>query len=260
TFLVCDRVMPSNEGRGYVLRRVLRRAALFGRKLGEERFLRNIAIEVTKSMQHIYPELKQNYSHIINVINDEEIRFHETLDSSLNLLDGLLETKKDDKDKIIPGGVAFQFYDTYGLPREVLAEVAQQSGFKVDWEGFEAELERQRERARAAHKIASPSIPSGETFGRTKVSVSLLPTEFVGSTRTRCQSKVISLEDEGKSLGTAHQGQQIYVILDRTPFYGEMGGQVGDTGEIRAKKGRIEVTNTVRQTINGNDLIVHQGK
>lgn len=262
TFLIGDGVIPSNEGRGYVLRRVLRRAALFGRKLGvEEQFLGTLAEAVIAQMKPIYPELKREREFILSALAAEEERFDQTLNVGLNLLDGIIEEARGSGKSSISGEDVFQLYDTYGFPKELTAEIAAEHGLSVDLESFEKEMELQRERARAAHKIAPPRIPSGETFGRTKVSVSLPPTEFVGSTRTRCQSKVINLlADEEKSVETAHTGQRVYVVLARTPFYGEMGGQVGDTGEIRAKKGRIEVTNTVRQTIKGNELIVHQGK
>ncbi len=249
TFLIGDGVMPSNEGRGYVLRRVIRRAALFGRKLGEKRFLRNIAIEVTKNMQHIYPELKQNYSQIINVINNEEIRFHETLDSSLNLLDGLLESKKSEIDKTISGEVAFHFYDTYGLPREVLAEVAAESGFEVDWKGFEGEMERQRERARATRKPIEEKFIITEKGGYTP--------KFVGDKRLKCRARIRRLLVDGEPVKKASEGQDVIVRLDTTPFYGEMGGQVGDTGEIRGPRGTVRVEDTVRDA---NDTAVHHGK
>jgi len=254
-FLACDGIMPSNEGRGYVLRRVLRRATLLSRKLGKERFLRNIAIEVTKNMQHIYPELKQNYSHIINTINEEEIRFHETLDFSLNLLDGYLESRKNDKEKTIPGKVAFHFHDTYGLDREVLAEEAEQSGFKVDWEEFETEMEQQRERARAAHKAKMGKIVDAPAY----TGEGLPEIEFVGEDfrKLKHDSVVLKLALKGNLKRRLVEGDEGEVILRETPFYGEMGGQVGDTGEILGPRGRFVVENTIRPW---PELTIHRGK
>ena len=220
TFLIGDGVIPSNEGRGYVLRRVLRRAALFGRKLGvEEQFLGTLAEAVVSNMSHVYPELNRERKFILGTIAAEEERFDQTLNVGLNLLDGIIEEARGSGKSSISGEDVFQLYDTYGFPKELTAEIAAEHGLSVDLESFEKEMELQRERARAAHKIAPPRIPSGETFGRTKVSVSLPPTEFVGSTRTSCQSKVINLlADEEKSVETAHTGQRVYVVLARTPF------------------------------------------
>ncbi len=158
TFLIADGVIPSNEGRGYVLRRVLRRAALFGRTLGLDKpFLAEVSREVTSKMGHIYSELVKNRDTLIKVINTEEARFDETLSTGLNLLNQIMEQAEERADKKISGEEIFKLYDTYGFPSELTAEMAADSGLSVDLEGFEAEMERQRERARAAHKFVDVS-------------------------------------------------------------------------------------------------------
>ena len=263
TFLIADGVVPSNEGRGYVLRRVLRRGHLAGRSLGKrEPFLREVADEVVISMKHIYPELARGYAHIIGVIDNEEKKFLQTVDSGLNVFDLTSETMKSRGEGRVSGEVAFHLYDTYGLPIEVLTEVAEEKGFEVDMEGFETEMEQQRERARAAHKFTlSASIDLAAT-----VSVEHVPrsTDFIGHARLRNRSPVVVLLPEGEwpedRVGSISEGQNAGIIVRETPFYAERGGQVGDTGEIRGRKGRFEVANTIKQTVRGSELIVHLGK
>ena len=256
TFLVCDGVMPSNEGRGYVLRRVIRRAALFGRRLDrEKRFLEDIAENVIKQMQYVYPELEQNYVHILTVIDEEEKRFHDTLGFSLNLLDVLLRGYESEGEKTISGQDAFHFYDTYGLPRELLAEVAEQGGFEVDWKGFESEMEQQRERARAAHKSKMSEIAEAPTY----TGGGLPEIEFVGDDcrKLKHRSVVLQLAIKGEWKTRLFEGDEGEVVLCETPFYGEMGGQVGDTGEILGLEGRFIVEDTIRPW---PELTIHRGK
>jgi len=202
TFLACDGVTPSNEGRGYVLRRVLRRAVLFGRKLGlraaifggklglEERFLEDIAEEVIKKMEHVYPELTRDYVPILTVIDEEEKRFNDTLGFALNLFDVLLRGYESEGEKTISGKDAFYFSDTLGLPREVQAEVAEESGFEVDWEGFEEELEKQRERARAARKPIEEKAVLTEK--------GLYEIKFVGDEKLKCRARIWRLLADGR--------------------------------------------------------------
>jgi alanyl-tRNA synthetase len=252
TFLIADGIVPSNEGRGYVLRRVLRRAFLFGRKLDrEKRFLEDIAEEVINKMKHVYPELEEKYAPILTVIDEEDKRFHDTLDFGLNLFDVLLRGYESEAEKTISGQDAFHFYDTYGLPREVLAEVAEQGGFEVDWEGFEAEMERQRERARAAQK--SVTIDTKLVYS----SADQAESKFIGYKKLTHDSSVEWLGYKGKSQYSVSEGKEVDVVIKETPFYGEMGGQVGDTGEIRGDNSRIVVANTFRTP---NDTTINHGK
>jgi len=257
TFLIADGVVPSNEGRGYVLRRVIRRAALFGRKLGLRRLLDDMAIVVINNMQSVYPELRQNYVRIRNVIDEEELRFHETLDSGLNLLDGFLESHKSDEVKTMGGDVAFHFYDTYGLPREILAEVAKESGFEVTWEGFEREMEQQRERARAARKSKIGEITEAPAYTGEKGDLPEI--EFVGNDchKLKHRSVVLLLAQKGAWKTRLVEGDEGEVILKETPFYGEMGGQVGDTGEMLGPEGRFIVEDTIRPW---PELTIHHGR
>jgi len=256
TFLIADGVLPSNEGRGYVLRRILRRAALFGRTLGLDKpFLGEVAKEVVARMGHVYPELVTRRDPVLKVIGAEEARFGETLSTGLNLLNQIMEQAGAKADKKISGEEIFKLYDTYGFPAELTAEMAADNDLVVDLEGFEVEMEQQRERARAAHQFISPeSILSKEAFGKLKA---IKSTEFVGYKRIWCKAKVLLLMVGDESTESASEGQDVEVILDKTPFYAEMGGQVADTGEIVGKQGKIAVSDTV--WANG-EIIVHRGK
>ena len=257
-FLIADGVSPSNEGRGYVLRRILRRASLFGRKLGmRQQFLEDIAEEVIKKMEDIYPELERDYVQLLTVIDEEEKRFHDTLGSGLNLFDILLRGYQSEAKKMVSSHDAFHFYDTYGLPREVLAEVAEQGGFKVDWEGFEEELEQQRERARAAHKSKLGEIMEAPAYAEGREN--LPDIEFIGDDcyKLKHSTVVLQLAIKGVWKTRLFEGDEGELTLRETPFYGEMGGQVGDMGEILGPEGSFLVEDTIRPW---PELIVHCGK
>jgi alanyl-tRNA synthetase len=351
TFLIGDGVLPSNEGRGYVLRRVLRRAALFGRKLGlEEQFLGSLAETVIGNMSRVYPELKQERRFILSTIAAEEMRFDQTLNVGLNLLDGIIPLKKEaaqaidvekegwrtvasqasqeaDDNKfnvlasmIVPmlialggklalratsldltsvvalgmqtalmpihnkleklekdlrhatrasirdvldeglkelersiltisGEETFLLYDTYGFPKELTAEIAAENGLSVDLEGFEAEMEHQRKRARAAQKINVDTLLVYSNLAQAEC-------KFIDNKLSH-SSTVEWLQYSDQSLQLVCHGQEVNMIIKETPFYGEMGGQVGDVGEILGPRGRIVVANTIR-TAKGT--IVHQGE
>jgi alanyl-tRNA synthetase len=252
-FLIADGVIPSNEGSGYVLRRVLRRTSLFGRRLGLDRpFLAETARTTVEKMGHVYPELKQRQDFILQVVENEEAKFAETLNTGLELLDGIMAKAGGRKE--ISGTDAFKLYDTYGFPVELTREIAADRGFSVDLKGFEREMEKQKEKARAAQKF---EVKVGG--GVVGISGHLEATPFVGYGSLNCKSKIISLSVDDKSIDKVKAGQEAVVILESTPFYGEMGGQVGDTGEIRGPTGRFIVTNTVRSQAQP-DVIVHQGK
>jgi alanyl-tRNA synthetase len=262
-FLIADGVIPSNEGRGYVLRRLLRRTSLFGRRLGLDKpFIEKMTEATIKLMGHVYTELKQRQEFIQQVVESEEARFGETLSTGLELLDGIMA--KAGGRKRISGTDAFKLYDTYGFPVELTAEIAADNGFSVDLKGFEREMEGQKEKARAARKDVIIQAPTARATaeGLTPEVVvtsaeSLSKVEFVGYNNLNCKSKILSLSADNKSVKTIKEGQKANLILEVTPFYGEMGGQVGDTGEIRGKSGKFQVTNTVHVA---PDVIVHQGK
>jgi len=253
-FLIADGVVPGNEGRGYVLRRVLRRAALFGRKLGVEGpFLTEVAQRVVDRMGHTYAELSMHAGLVRNMVAVEEERFGQVLDTGLNWLDRMMERASARNSSTIDGWDMFTLYDTYGFPKELTAEIASERGFSVDLEGFEVEMDKQRERARAAHKFAlgdTASLDAYEQMGR-------VPTLFTGYEHWKQQSVVSGLLVAGSQVESASEGEDVEVVLRETPFYGDMGGQVGDTGWIRGPDGQVEVAQTVRPL---PELIVHKGR
>ncbi len=257
TFLIGDGVMPANEGRGYVLRRLLRRTALFGRRLGLDKpFLTETAKATIKQMEHIYPEIEQRRDFIIKVIELEEARFSETLSTGLELLDGIMAEAAGKRGNRISGKQAFKLYDTYGFPIELTTEIAADRGFSTDLDGFNKEMEKQRERARASHKFGSVYFWFPDALSKA--------TSFVGYGSLRHESSILGLwvynESVNDSVHEVGKEQEAGVILEATPFYAEMGGQVGDTGEICGAKGRFSVTNTIRiETGLPVDTIVHQG-
>ena len=252
-FLIADGVIPSNEGRGYVLRRLLRRAALFGRRLGVDKPFLSETVKVTiEQMGHIYPEIVQRQDFIIKVIELEEARFGETLNTGLELLDGIMEELVSKGRRDIPGEDAFRLYDTYGFPIELTKEIAAERGLLVNLEGFEREMEKQRERAKASHKF---EVTLKETAGLAE-QLGIQGTPFVGYHTLEHKSVILNLLVDNSSVDKIEDRQEASLILETTPFYGEMGGQVGDTGEIRSSSGRFLVTNTIRVL---PDIIVHQG-
>ncbi len=259
TFLIADGVMPSNEGRGYVLRRVLRRASLFGRKLGlNAPFLSGMAETVVGTMSHIYSELTANQNLIAEVIGIEEGKFTATLDSGLNLVEEIIGEASSQVQKELAGEEVFRLYDTYGFPPELTAEIAREHGLSTDWEGFRAEMEKQRDRARAREVVVKPSPATAVAATRgPQVVTSTLRTRFVGYRKYTSKSKVRGLLAGESSVYSVVQGSEVDVILDKSPFYGEMGGQAGDTGEIGGPKGRVVVTHTARTS---SDMMVHRGK
>ena len=253
TFLIADGVLPSNEGRGYILRRVLRRASLFGRRLGlDQPFLSEIAEVVVDRMSHVYPELMDNRALIKEVIEAEEDRFIAVLDIGLGLVENLIDDALAQGRERLSGEEVFTLYDTYGFPGDLTAEVAKERGLSIDWEGFQEEMEKQRDRARAGQK--SVDIAARISL---KGQMELTRTEFVGYEATSSQAKLLELRVGGQWAEIASQGDEVDIILDKTPFYGEMGGQVGDTGEVSSPKGKVAIANTVRSP---SDVVLHQGR
>ena len=259
TFLISDGVVPGNEGRGYVLRRILRRAVTFARKLGvREPVLVTIAETVIENMREAYPDLERNREFILKVIEQEEARFHDTLDAGLVEVEklaldvGTLKFELDESGiELIPAKEVFRLYDTYGFPPELTEEVAAERGFGVDMEGFEREMEAQRERSRSA-----------KAFGKDKMSeayaaVGLGATRFTGYETLAGESVVVGLLREGVSVQKVGGGEDLEVVTMETPFYAEGGGQVGDRGEITGVSGRFIVEDT-QATMLG--FYVHRGR
>lgn len=251
TFLIGDGVQPSNEGRGYVLRRLLRRAVLFGRKLGlEKAFLSDICNVTIKQMGHLYPELKRRQESILKIVEMEESKFSETLSFGLELLSKVMDASAGTKVKKIPGAEVFKLYDTYGFPVDLTAVIAKERGFSVDMKAFEAERDKQRERARSSQKFVT-----AEGAGVSRA-LDIKATDFTGYTTLNQDTTILGILVKDKTANETGLDQEAGIILESSPFYGEMGGQVGDTGEIRSGRGRFVVTDTVRL----QDKIVHRGK
>lgn len=254
TFLIADGVVPSNDGRGYVLRRIVRRASLFGRKLGlEDVFLTRVATTVIDAMGDDYSELRANQELILNVIDTEEQRFGQALGTGLNWLERIIDRVKATGEQRISGQDAFMLYDTYGFPLELTAEIAGEQGLAVDNAGFEEEMECQRERARAAARFGVREQASLEVYEQAAPD----GTEFTGYRRLGGDSVVLGLIAGGRLIERAGEGEEVEVVLDMTPFYGDMGGQVGDKGFIQSGTGRIEVSQTFRPL---PEVIVHLGQ
>ncbi|MBP5979383.1 MAG: alanine--tRNA ligase [Halomonas sp.] len=244
-FLIADGVLPSNEGRGYVLRRIIRRAIRHGHKLGATKpFFHMLVDALDVEMGEAYPELREARAQIARVLLKEEEQFARTLDHGMGLLNAALEELEGN---MLPGETVFKLYDTYGFPFDLTADVCRERNVTLDEEGFQRELEAQRERARAASQFGADYSASIELDGETS---------FTGYDRLEDQSTVTAIVDsEGNALAALETGQKGTVVLDRTPFYGESGGQVGDTGYLYVEGGRFQVTDTQKQS--GHHL--HQG-
>jgi alanyl-tRNA synthetase len=255
TFLIGDGIMPSNEGRGYVLRRILRRAARHGKMLGINKpFLNEAAMVVIDMMKYTYPDLADKASYITKVILNEEQRFMETLDAGLRVLQEETAALKEAGKSVLPGSLIFKLYDTFGFPTDLTADIVKKDGMTLDMDGFEAQMELQRERARGAWK-GSGEEAVAECY--LKVSSSGVLSEFCGYEGvTRDQAKVTAILVDGKPVDSAREGQQAEIVLDATPFYGESGGQTGDTGYLEGADFNFIVEDTKKPVEN---FIVHKG-
>ncbi|CAD5200554.1 alanine--tRNA ligase [Pseudomonas sp. FEN] len=234
-FLIADGVLPSNEGRGYVLRRIIRRACRHGNKLGAKgSFFYQIVAALVAEMGAAFPELKSQQAHIERVLKAEEEQFAKTLEQGLKILEQDLAELKG---SVVPGDVVFKLYDTYGFPMDLTGDIARERNLTLDEAGFEREMEAQRVRARSASSFGM------DYNSLVKVDVA---TEFTGYTATSGSAKVVALYKEGQSVDVLSEGEEGVVVLDRTPFYAESGGQVGDCGYLKAAGGRFEVRDTTK--------------
>ncbi len=235
-FLIVDGVLPSNEGRGYVLRRIIRRAIRHGHKLDcRQPFFHRLVGPLEAEMGDAYPELREARAQVEQTLLREEQRFAETLDQGLRILD---EALADLEGEVIPGELAFRLYDTYGFPVDLTADIARERGLSIDMEGFEREMERQRERARAAGHFSVDQSRAVELKGET---------EFTGYDRLADLATVEAILHDGRETERLSAGQEGVVYLDHTPFYAESGGQVGDTGRLVGEGVRFRVTDTRKQ-------------
>ena len=251
SFLIADGVMPSNEGRGYVLRRLLRRGVLFGRRLGLDKpFLVDMAAAAIEQKGKTYPELVKRRDFILDVVRNEEERFAGTLSTGLELLDEIMARDETKLRMRVTGEAAFKLYDTFGFPVEITREIASSRGFEVDIEGFEREMDKQREKARSAHKFG------GGEKGGARFTGNFEPTRFVGYAELAKSTRIAGIIVENEGVNAIGTEQKAGIVLADTPFYAEMGGQVGDTGIIRSEGGLFTVTNTLKL---GAHSMLHQG-
>ena len=252
-FLIADGILPSNEGRGYVLRRIMRRAMRHVHKLGvrEPIMWRMVPVLVDEMGGH-FTELRRAEALVTETLKMEETRFQETLDRGLRLLNE--ETTRLPEGGTLPGQVAFKLYDTYGFPLDLTADILRNQGMSVDQEGFDAAMQAQRQAARKAWAGSGEAAFEHIWF---ELRDHLGATEFLGYETYEAEGTVLALVQNGRKVEAAEAGQDVQVVLNQTPFYGESGGQVGDTGIIAGPGGRLQVTDTQKKV---GDLHVHSGK
>ncbi|MBP0860599.1 alanine--tRNA ligase [Bacillus anthracis] len=257
TFAVGDGALPSNEGRGYVLRRLLRRAVRYSKKLNINRpFMFELVPVVGEVMKDFYPEVLEKKDFIAKVVKNEEERFHETLHDGEAILSEVIAKAKEEKTTVISGVDAFRLYDTYGFPIELTEEYAEEAGMTVDHEGFENEMEKQRERARAARQDVDSMQVQGGVLGEVKVA-----SEFVGYGTVATESNVVALVKNGEYTDSLQVGEEGQLMLDVTPFYAESGGQIADRGCLLADGVKVLVKD-VQKAPNGQNLhqvVVEEG-
>ncbi|MGG3834116.1 alanine--tRNA ligase [Geobacillus thermocatenulatus] len=249
TFAIGDGALPSNEGRGYVLRRLLRRAVRYAKHIGIERpFMYELVPVVGEIMHDYYPKVKEKADFIARVIRTEEERFHETLHEGLAILAEVIEKAKEQGSRVIPGEEAFRLYDTYGFPIELTEEYAAEADMTVDHAGFEREMERQRERARAARQDVDSMQVQGGVLGDIKDE-----SRFVGYDELVASSTVLAIVKDGQLVEEVRAGEEAQIIVDVTPFYAESGGQIADQGTFAGQTGTA-VVKDVQKAPNGQHL------
>ena len=241
TFMICDGVLPSNEGRGYVLRRLLRRAARHGKLLGvNEPFLYKVCDTVVHENEGHYPELRERQAYITKVIRVEEENFDKTIDAGLRIYNGMIEEHKAKGETVFSGADAFKLYDTYGFPIDLTIEMAQDEGMTVDQNAFQALMEEQRVRARKAREALGDLAWAGIDLGLDDAN----PTVFTGYDKNLTgQGKILAIVTDGEPCSSIRQGEEGIIVLDQTPFYAEMGGQSPDEGTITLEHNVFTVTN-----------------
>ena len=250
-FLIGDGILPSNEGRGYVLRRIMRRAIRYGRNIGlTDPFLHKTAEVVFDIMRPAYPDLIDAKAFITNVIQNEEVRFSETLDHGLKILNDGLANLKAKGQKRVPGELIFKLYDTYGFPVDIVQDVVRDENLDLDMDGYDQAMKAQRAKSRTVAAFTEIS----EAYKN--ISAEGIMPEFVGYDTTMCESKVLLLVQGGLEVAEAGSGQSVEVVTEATPFYGEAGGQVGDSGKITGPDFDMKVDDTIKDP---TGIIIHKG-
>ena len=244
TFLISDGVMPTNEGRGYVLRRLIRRAARHGRLLGiEGPFLEKLSETVIEGSKDGYPELEEKKTFILNVLHNEESQFNKTIDQGLKILADLEAEMKEAGKSVLGGSDAFRLYDTYGFPIDLTKEILEEKGYTIDEDGFKEEMEVQRKRARESRAVSNYMGADATVYDEIDRNIT---TEFDGYDKLEAASKVTVLTTETEIVDSLMEGQKGTIFVERTPFYATMGGQEGDTGVITTANGVFRVEDTIK--------------
>ncbi|MDF2878181.1 MAG: alaS, partial [Clostridia bacterium] len=256
TFMAADGVLPSNEGRGYVMRRLLRRAVRHGKLLGiNGLFLEKIVKTVVTNSKHEYTELEDKYDYIVKLLTVEEERFNETIEKGLHIVKDYMKTLEESADKVLDGKACFELYDTYGFPIDLTKEILEENGMSADEEGFKAEMEKQRQRARNAR------VEGDYMGGNTETVFHQIDkdfhTTFTGYTGLVLETAIDYLATETTLIDSALAEEEVYIIAAQTPFYAESGGQAGDTGYIITATGKVEVENTTKVA---GGKIAHAGR
>jgi len=250
-FLINDGILPSNEGKGYVLRRIMRRAIRYGHQIGlTDPFLHQTVESVFHVMNSPYPELLDNKSFIQNVVINEEKRFSETLDNGLKILQDALDNMKSKNEKILSGDIIFKLYDTYGFPVDIVQDIVRDEPITLDMETFHSAMDQQREKSRSIAAFSS----IGDAYK--ELSSQGIQTHFVGYNALNVSSRILLMVKAGQKVDSIQKGDRIEILTHETPFYGESGGQMGDTGEIIAPNGRIRIENTSKDP---SGLLIHHG-
>ncbi len=244
TFMISDGIMPSNEGRGYVLRRIIRRAARHGRILGiDHLFLAELAKTVISGSKDGYPELEEKQDFIFRVLENEESQFNKTIDQGLRILSEIEDKMNASGEKVLSGDDAFKLYDTYGFPLDLTKEILEEKGYTIDEEGFRASMKAQQEKARGARKTSNYMGEDATVYDKIDPSVT---TEFIGYDKLSSDSKIIVITDENDLRDSLMEGERGTIVTDKTPFYATMGGQEGDTGIISNANGSFKVEKTIK--------------
>jgi len=253
-FCIADGVLPSNEGRGYVERRLLRRAVRDGAQLGiKDSFLYKLVPIISEVMHEGYPDIKQRRENIARIIKSEEEKFHETLEQGTIILDELMGSLQKNKQKTLTGKDAFKLYDTYGFPLDITESILSEKEFTVDRDGFEKELEKQRLQAKQSSQMTGQVFDTGPL---SKIKDISKGTRFIGYEKSTCEATIIAIIHDNQLVDAASTGSEVTVILDQTPFYAESGGQIGDTGILESSEFLVNITDTKKN----NDFILHIGK